>query len=165
MNPFQLFFVLLIIVPVVEIYFLIQVGSVIGGFETVLLVIFTAILGAYLFRVQGLTTVQRLQATLARGEIPAIEMVEGIMLLICGVLLLTPGFFTDAIGFLCLLPALRQKVALAILSSQFIKQAGGFSNTSAPYNDQYSDSDDIDIIEGEFKRDEKDEKENKRLDE
>lgn len=161
MNPFQIFFVLLIIVPVVEIYFLIQVGSVIGGFETVLLVVFTAFLGAYLFRVQGLTTVQRLQATLARGEVPALEMVEGIMLLLCGVLLLTPGFFTDAIGFLCLLPALRQKVALALLSSQFIKQGSGFSGVNSSQHDPYADSDDIDIIEGEFKRDDK---ENKRLD-
>jgi len=154
MNPFQLFFILLIAVPVVEIYFLIQVGDVIGGFETILLVILTAFIGAYLLRIQGLTTVQRLQATLARGEVPAIEMVEGILLLVCGIFLLTPGFFTDAIGFLCLVPVLRQKIALMILSSQIVKGSSKFGSTSPFTHDQYSSKDDLDIIEGEFEREE-----------
>ena len=155
MNPFQLFFILLIAIPIVEIYFLIQVGDVIGGFETILLVILTAFIGAYLLRVQGLATVQRLQATLAHGEVPAIEMVEGIILLVCGVFLLTPGFFTDMIGFLCLIPLLRQKIALMILGSQLVKRRPSFESASRFRGDHYSSKDDLDIIEGEFEEEKK----------
>ena len=100
MNPFSFFLLLLIVVPVVEIYFLIQVGGVIGAFSTIVLIVITAVLGAYLFRQQGLATFQRVQATIARGEIPALEMIEGLVLMVSGGLLLTPGFFTDIVGFI-----------------------------------------------------------------
>tara|TARA_R110002074_G_scaffold145034_1_gene293196 strand:- start:64986 stop:65465 length:480 start_codon:yes stop_codon:yes gene_type:complete len=148
MNPFSAFLLLLIIVPVVEIYFLIQVGSVIGAFSTVVLIIFTAVLGAYLFRLQGMTTFQRVQASLSRGEIPAIEMIEGAILLVSAALLLTPGFVTDIVGFICLIPMVRRKFALSILKSQFISQpgAGGFQKPTGQYDS------DVDVIEGEFKR-------------
>lgn len=154
MNPFSFFLLLLIIVPVVEIYFLIQVGSVIGAFSTVLLIILTAVLGAFLFRQQGLATFQRVQATMARGEVPAIEMIEAMVLMVSGGLLLTPGFFTDIIGFLCLVPALRTQLALSVLKNQTIASAsyqqGGFNESS----NQQSD----DVIEGEFKREDETDK-------
>jgi UPF0716 protein FxsA len=151
MNPFSFFLLLLIVVPVVEIYFLIQVGSAIGAFPTVLLIVFTAFLGAYLFRLQGLSTVQRVQASLSRGEIPAVELIEGAMLLVSGALLLTPGFVTDAVGFACLIPMLRRKFALSILESQFINNSSfqGGSHFQQPSQNM----DDSDVIEGEFKRD------------
>ena len=151
MNPFSIFLLLLIIVPVVEIYFLIQVGTAIGAFPTVVLILVTAVLGAYLFRLQGLTTVQRVQASLSRGEIPAVEMIEGAMLLVSGALLLTPGFVTDAIGFLCLVPGLRRNFAGSILKSQFVNQSsfqGGDPFQQANREDALDDN----IIEGEFKR-------------
>ncbi|PCI21707.1 MAG: exlusion protein FxsA [Piscirickettsiaceae bacterium] len=151
MNPFSFFFLLLIAVPVVEIYFLIQVGNVIGAFSTIVLIVFTAVLGAYLFRQQGMATFQRVQATMARGEIPALEMIEGLMLMVSGALLLTPGFFTDIVGFLCLVPVLRAKLAMMVMGSQMMRSAdfhrGGFSQ-----GDDTSKFDDADIIEGEFKR-------------
>ncbi|MEO1889707.1 MAG: FxsA family protein [Cycloclasticus sp.] len=152
MNPFSTFLLLLITVPVVEIYFLIQVGSAIGAFSTVLLIISTAVLGAYLFRLQGMSTFQRIQASLSRGEIPALEMIEGAMLLVSGALLLTPGFVTDIVGFVCLVPSLRQKFALSVLESQFINQASfrGGPTGQGTHNDASSG----DIIEGEFKREE-----------
>ena len=148
MNPFSAFLLLLIIVPVVEIYFVIQIGSEIGAFSTVVLIIFTAVLGAYLFRLQGMTTFQRVQASLSRGEIPAIEMIEGAMLLVSAALLLTPGFVTDIVGFICLIPMVRRKFALSILQSQFISQPGaeGFQQSTGQYDSS------IDVIEGEFKR-------------
>jgi len=152
MNPFAAFLLLLIVVPIVEIYFLIQVGGSIGAFPTVLLIVFTAVLGAYLFRLQGLTTLQRVQASLARGEIPAIEMIEGAMLLVSAALLLTPGFVTDLIGFVCLVPAVRRKFALSLLDSPLINPGAfqasqGFQQGPAEHNI------DRDVIEGEFERD------------
>ena len=108
MRGSQILILLFLTVPLVEIYFLISVGQVIGAIPTVLMVVFTAILGAMLLRAQGLSTLQRVQAASARGEIPALEMIEGLMLLVGGALLLTPGFFTDAIGFICLISPLRQ---------------------------------------------------------
>ena len=151
MNPFSIFLLLLIAVPVIEIYFLIQVGSAIGAFPTVLLIIFTAVLGAYLFRLQGVSTFRRVQESLSRGEIPALEMIEAAMLLVCGALLLTPGFVTDIVGFLCLVPAIRRKFALSVLESQFINESSvqgvGHGQQSRANHDL-----DVGVIEGEFKR-------------
>jgi len=110
MRAPQILLILFLVIPLVEIYFLISVGEVIGAFATVFMVVFTAILGAILLRSQGLSTLRRVQEASARGEIPALEMIEGMMLLVGGALLLTPGFFTDAIGFICLITPLRQAV-------------------------------------------------------
>ena len=89
MSPFPVL-LLFISIPLVEIYFLIKVGDVIGAFTTVVLVVATAVLGASIARYQGLVTLQRVQATVARGEAPASEMLEGVILFIGAVLLLVP---------------------------------------------------------------------------
>ncbi|MFQ5470347.1 MAG: FxsA family protein [Gammaproteobacteria bacterium] len=123
MNIFRTLLILFLAVPILEIYLLIEVGSVIGAMPTVFLVVFTAVLGAYLLRYQGFATMQRVRTTLAQGEIPAIEMLEGVVLLIGGALLLTPGFFTDAIGFMCLVPALRRFVILWLIEHKLIMSA------------------------------------------
>ena len=113
--PFGLLLALFVSVPLVEIYFLIKVGSFIGATSTILLVLLTAMLGAFLVRVQGLSTLAKVQTSLSRGEIPATELIEGLILLLTGVLLLTPGFFTDALGFLCLVPRIRHRIARSAL--------------------------------------------------
>ena len=100
-------FILFLVVPFVEIYLLVEIGARIGAPWTILLVVLTAIVGAWLVRVQGLATWRRFQASLSRNELPATALVEGLCLLIAGALLLTPGFFTDAVGFACLIPPLR----------------------------------------------------------
>ncbi len=110
---------LFLTIPLVEIYLLIKVGSHIGAFFTLLLVVGSAILGAWLLRLQGLSTVAKVQQSLRKGEMPAAELLEGLILLFSGALLLTPGFFTDAIGFLCLVPRVRQAIARRILQSSF----------------------------------------------
>jgi UPF0716 protein FxsA len=115
MVPTPLLFMLFLAIPLLEIYFLILVGSWIGAVPTVLLVILTAALGAALARHQGLATLQRLQATLARGELPALELFEGVILLVGALLLLTPGFITDLTGFVCLVPAPRRVLALWVM--------------------------------------------------
>ena len=119
MPMFKILFLLFLTVPLVEIYFLIQVGQEIGAFSTVLLCILTAALGAILLRIQGILTLLRAREKLQRGEIPADNLLEGLILLISGVLLLTPGFVTDVLGFLCLVPSLRSLLALGMLHRAF----------------------------------------------
>jgi len=105
-----LFFIVLIFfitIPILEIYLLLAVGGLIGFWQTLGLVILTAIVGTILLRTQGTAIVNRAKAQLERGEPPARALIEGILILIGGALLLTPGFFTDAIGFICLVPILR----------------------------------------------------------
>ena len=117
---FRSLFIVFLLVPLIEIYLLIQVGSVIGAGWTVFLVVATAVIGAGLLRMQGFNTLQKAQTSMARGEIPAIAMLEGVALLFSGALLLTPGFFTDAVGFFLLVPVIRQGlIRHALESSQF----------------------------------------------
>lgn len=97
-----------ILVPVLELYLLLKVGGVIGALPTIAIVIVTAVIGTWLLRQQGMATLQRFQSNLGQGKLPAMEMIEGMVLLFGGALLLTPGFLTDAIGFLCLIPVTRQ---------------------------------------------------------
>ena len=114
---FKLLFILFLLVPLLEIYVLIEVGSHIGAVATVGLVMFTAVVGVFLLRLQGLVTVSKVKQTLDQGSLPAVELIEGLLLLIAGALLLTPGFFTDCLGFLLLAPWLRAFVASHILMS------------------------------------------------
>ncbi len=105
---FPIFIAIFLIVPIFEIYLLIQVGSIIGALPTIALVVLTAVIGAALLRTQGFITYSRFNQALANGRVPTTEILEGVALLIGGALLLTPGFFTDTIGFLCLLPFSRR---------------------------------------------------------
>lgn len=113
---FKILFLLFLIVPLIEVVILIQVGRAIGAGYTVIVIIGTAALGAALLRWQGLATLARVRLSMDQGRLPATELIEGLLLLIAGALLLTPGFFTDALGFLALLPGLRKFVAEALLA-------------------------------------------------
>ena len=111
MRPRLGLFLLFFLVPLGEVWLLIEVGKLVGAGWTVTLVVMTAIIGAGLVRVQGLATLARARATLAAGELPATELIEGIGILVAGVLLLTPGFVTDCVGFSLLYPPLRRSLA------------------------------------------------------
>ena len=100
-------FLIFLTVPLVEIFLLIKVGNIIGAPWTALVVL-TALVGAWLVRLQGLSALNRVRQSAARGELPALELLEGLFLLAAGALLLTPGFFTDIVGFACLTPSLRR---------------------------------------------------------
>jgi UPF0716 protein FxsA len=113
----RLLFVLFLLVPLIEIYVLIQVGDVIGAGWTIFAVVGTAVLGAVLLRQQGFSTLQRAQQTMAQGQIPATAMFEGVMLLFSGALLLTPGFVTDTIGFALLVPMVRTTLINNMIAS------------------------------------------------
>ncbi len=143
MNPFRLLFLIFLIVPLIEIYLLLVIGGIIGPIPTVAMVVFTAVLGAWLLRIEGFHTWFRLQQALAQGKIPALEIVEGPILLVGGALLLTPGFFTDFLGFLCLLPTTRQRIARYVLQRWLIRRPpqGPGSGGRGPT-----------VIEGEYQR-------------
>ncbi len=117
MRTFPIFATLFFVVPFIEIWLLVKVGSVIGALPTIILVVATSILGAYLLRQQGLATMRRFQNTLQNGQLPAKELLEGVILLVGAVLLMTPGFFTDMFGLICLLPFTRQLV-MALLAKR-----------------------------------------------
>ncbi len=146
MKLVQIIFLFFLIVPFVEIYLLLQIGGIIGVFPTIFLVVFTAVLGAWLLRQQGFATWQRFQSSLAQGAIPAYEMIEGPILLVGGALLLTPGFFTDALGFACLIPYGRRKFAQYIIENQLI-------NTQVAGSPFKKPTDSGNVIEGEFSKD------------
>lgn len=152
MHPLAILFFGFLLIPLIEIYLLIKVGGIIGAFPTVVLVVFTAVLGAYLLRIQGFVTLARIRETMLRGGIPAIEMVEGAVLLVAGALLLTPGFFTDAIGFACLVPSLRRFLILRLLQRFIQPFANGRRDSQA--SDQHHPHHKPEVIEGEFHRDE-----------
>ncbi len=118
---------LFITIPIIEMYVLILVGSHIGAITTIALVVLTATIGLWLFKREGFATLQRLQGKLNQGEIPGRELLEGVMLLIGGALLLTPGFVTDAIGFVCLLPGLRQPIAEWLVQRGILSMTAGFT--------------------------------------
>jgi UPF0716 protein FxsA len=106
MFPIALFIAFLV-VPVLEIYVIIQVGEVIGGWETVALLLVESLLGAWIVKREGRRAWLMLRETLASGRMPERELADAALILVGGVLLLTPGFLTDVVGFLCVLPFTR----------------------------------------------------------
>ena len=142
-------------VSLLEIFVLVKVGSFLGAWPTVMLVIITALVGSALVRSQGLQLLQQLQRRLAQGETPGVQLIEGVMLLVTGVLLVTPGFVTDFCGLLLLQPKIRVSLAKTILAkvklhpNVFMSGHYSHSQTGSPFTGQKTDKD---IIEGEFER-------------
>ena len=155
------FLFLFIVMPIVEMTILIKVGAVIGALNTIGLVLLTAIIGAALLRQQGLSTLLRANQRLNSGELPAKEVAEGLILAVGGALLLTPGFVTDGIGFLCLIPGSRHWLAGQALKRMVVAgQSGGFTFQAGPgpfgpgadpFGSSRRPSDRDDIIEGEYR--------------
>ena len=103
-------FILFAVVPVIEVYLLIKVGSLIGALPTVALLLTISMVGAWLVRHQGFELMRRIQSELAQGRLPAAELLDGAMVLVGGMLLLTPGFFTDFLGLFFLIPFTRAAI-------------------------------------------------------
>lgn len=151
---------LFILVPVVEMLVLIQVGGQIGGIKTVALVFLTAVVGIALIRKQGLQTSLKAQEKMRRGEMPASEVAEGAMLVFAGIFLLIPGFITDVLGGLMLIPPLRKLLAAGLI----VKFISSFAMKGAQQNSHYhftshydkSSKEKGDIIEGEYANEEND---------
>ena len=100
-------FIAFTLIPVIEIYLFIKVGGAIGALNTVIIVILTAFAGAYLARIQGMQTMFKVQSSLQQGIIPKEELIDALLIFVAGILLLTPGFLTDACGLLLLYPSTR----------------------------------------------------------
>lgn len=101
------FFLLFVALPAVELGLLIEIGSRVGTPGTIALILVTGMVGASLARWQGLGVIGRMQSEMAKGELPAGSLVDGVIILLASALLVTPGVLTDVFGFLCLVPAFR----------------------------------------------------------
>jgi len=138
-------------VSLLEIFVLVKVGSFLGAFATILLVIVSALIGSALVRSQGLQLLTQLQQRVAAGEMPGQQLVEGMMLIITGVLLVTPGFVTDFCGLLLLQPSIRARMAnMVIANIKFTSHSpmGDFGQQQGSRANPLDDS----VIEGEFER-------------
>ncbi len=107
---FPLLAALFIGMPMLELWLLIRVGQVIGAPWTIVIVVLTGAAGAWLAKLQGLMVIMEIQRDMAEGRMPAPRMLDGVMILIAGVLMITPGLVTDAAGFALLVPAVRYSI-------------------------------------------------------
>ena len=139
MNAVVLF---IIGIPLIEIYLMIKIGGVIGAFNTIFLIFFTAITGIYFARLEGLNALRSGFNQLLKNEIPIYEMISGAALAFAALLLIIPGFLTDLIGFLLIVPVTR-KIFINIISSKINKKKmnenvieGEFEETSEKDNNK-----------------------------
>ncbi|MGD8353207.1 MAG: FxsA family protein [Pseudomonadota bacterium] len=107
-------FLLFTFVPAIELYLIIRVGSIIGALNTILIIVFTGILGAYYAREQGFKIVSSIQLKMEQGTVPGDDLVSGAMLLVGGALLITPGFITDFLGFSLIFPPTREAIKVGV---------------------------------------------------
>ena len=148
----QYLFILIVVMPIIELWLIFSVGHLIGFPLTILFILLTAVAGVALLRLQGVSTLFRARQKMAEGQMPAHEMAEGLMLAFAGALMLTPGFVTDTVGFLLLIPQIRRllihqfkdRINVGMSSSM----GGGFAHYSP--DSQFKNGGD-DIIEGEFR--------------
>ena len=120
---FLLLLIIFIVIPVIEISLFIEIGSFIGSFNTILLIFTTALIGVYFVRQQGISTYSKLYNQLQNQEAPIQTMFEGLVILISGILLITPGFFTDTLGFLGLIPVTRV-IFIKIVANSVLSRYG-----------------------------------------
>ncbi len=133
-------FLILVGVPVIEIGLFIQLGGILGLWPTLAIVVLTALIGSALLRTQGLSTLEELKRTAETGQSPAGPLANGALILGAGILLLTPGFFTDSIGFLLMVPPVRALLIKWVAARAQMKiYAAAANSQQAP-----------DIIDGEF---------------
>ncbi len=113
-----------VFVPVMELYILIEAGRIMGLAPTIGLIMMTGVAGAWLARSQGVEILRRIQQETSRGQMPATTLIDGALILVGGLLLLTPGFFTDALGFSFLVPLTRElwRKGLSVWLQNQIKQ-------------------------------------------
>ncbi|WP_319545806.1 FxsA family protein [Ruegeria conchae] len=141
-------FLAFLLVPIIEIALFIQVGGLIGLWPTLAIVVLTAVLGTVLVRTQGRTALANLQRSFAELDDPTEPLAHGAMILLSGVLLLTPGFFTDAVGFALLVPGIRVAVFRYLKSKATITQFQ--MGTSAQFRTGPDPFNQDDVIDGEF---------------
>ncbi len=161
--PLSLLPFMLLLIPIVEIGVFIAIGDRIGIFYTLMMILVTAIIGSILLRIEGFRILKQIQNEMGAGKVPAKELTNGVMILIAGVLLLTPGFVTDTLGFLLFLPPVRAAIRLFLVSRiKFNTQSGaagfnagfgGFQSDPNNRNRQDQDGPIVDLDEKAWTRD------------
>lgn len=139
-------FFLFVAVPIIEIGLFIQVGGFLGLWPTLAIVVLTALVGTALMRAQGMAALQKLQTSIESGGNPADPIANGAFILIAGLLLLTPGFFTDTLGLLLLVPRARQALIRAI-TTQLKARATVYTSTGFQSQTQYASDT---VLDGDF---------------
>ncbi len=104
------------LIPVIEIYLLIEIGSRLGAIPTVIIVVLTGLTGAYLARIQGMITMMKVRNSMQQGIMPEDELIDALLILVAGIVLITPGFMTDITGIILLIPRTRYRI------NRFLKQ-------------------------------------------
>jgi len=153
----RILFLFIFIAPLIELYFLIQLGDVIGALPTVLLTIFTAVLGVALMRSQGLAVMQNAQLEIAQGRSPQESMLEGVFIFVGGVLLFFPGLITDFIGLLFLVPFIRRFLIRQSTKGMQARGAYRYQQDDSVYEGEWSEKAEQphkqihdDTLQGEF---------------
>ncbi len=149
----RIFTLLFLLFPILELAVLISVGSAIGVLPTIALVILTSIFGGLMLRIAGITTAWRARERLARGEMPDQEVLQGLMMAVGGGLLLLPGFISDAIGILCLLPFTRRWLVERVRqrAAEQAERQRAFADDMAARNRQPGGHR-PNVLEGEYER-------------
>ncbi len=135
------FIALFFLIPLGELMLLIEVGSVIGGWETIAICLLTAMVGGALARKQGIDVLMRMRASMHRGQLPAGELIDSVFIVVAGLMLMTPGFLTDSVGLLLLTPPVRAIIRPTILRRMVHAQSRPFSagyGAYGNYNQSYS---------------------------
>ncbi|MBF7074318.1 FxsA family protein [Glaciecola sp. MH2013] len=155
-------FIIFAVLPILEIMLLISVSDNIGGWNTFAVVIITAFFGAYFVRKEGASALRNVQTKIAQGQVPGKELSEGLLLLVAGVLLVTPGFITDIIGLLFTMPITRAPIAAYIVKSLVASgkvqgnfsfhQQGGFDHSQGEPRSPFGqrDSQNGDVFDAEY---------------
>lgn len=152
----RIFFLLFLVFPLLELFVLIRVGSSIGAASTLLLVLAGGVLGVLCMRLAGIATALKVRERMAQGEVPNNDMLNGLLLVVGGGLLFLPGFISDVIGILCLLPFVRHRLIKRIAtymdqnaahSRQFYAQSTTYTEHNGPAEPRETQ-----VIEGEFER-------------
>lgn len=152
----RVFFLLFLVFPLLELFVMIRVGSSIGASATLLLVLAGGVLGVLCIRLAGLTTALNVRQRMAQGEVPSGEMLNGLLLVLAGGLLFLPGFISDVVGLIGLLPITRSLLIkrIAVHMTQGAGQTAGFYSSRQTYTQSTSEAarPQAQIIEGEFER-------------
>ena len=145
-------FLLFTLIPALELWLLMRVGSIIGFFPTIFVIIFTGIVGAWLAKIQGISVISKLNTSVAQGKVPGREMVNAVLIFVGGAMLLTPGFVTDIFGFMLILPGSRDLISVFLLSHFAKKIKTGNMNFTYHSVDNFkkkSEFDDGNVIEAD----------------
>lgn len=113
---FRILALLFLVVPIVEIYIIIQVGAAVGGWNAIALMVLVSMIGAWMVRREGLSLIGRIQSQIDAGSLPTKELVDGLLVVMAGALMLTPGFLTDAFGLFCLFPPTRILIRTVLIA-------------------------------------------------